>query len=193
MGTAQKLKEKALLYKVKAKKDPLAFGELYDHYIDKIYRFIFFKVGTKEEAEDLTGDVFLKTWHYLIDASHAEVRSFSGLVYTVARSTLIDFYRKKSKRQECSIDQIADIEMVKEDAALAMISNSHDMKDIFAAIKTMKQNYQEVILLRYMDDLSIGEIAEVIGKNAINTRVLLHRALKLLQRMIQEQRGDVHK
>lgn len=190
MGTAQKLKEKALLYKVKAKKDPLAFGELYDHYIDKIYRFIFFKVGTKEEAEDLTSDVFLKTWHYLTDARHTTVKSFSGLVYTVARSTLIDFYRKKSKRQECSIDQIADIEIVKEDTTLAMISDSHDIKDIFAAIKTMKQNYQEVILLRFMDDLTIGEIAEVIGKNNINTRVLLHRALKLLQSIVHKKRED---
>lgn len=184
MGTTQKLKEKALLYRVKAKKDPQAFGELYDHYIEKIYRFIFFKVGTKEEAEDLTSDVFLKTWHYLTDDRHVGVKSFSGLVYTVARSTLIDFYRKKSKRQECTIEQIPDIELVKEDMTLNIVSDKHDVQHIFTAIKGMKQNYQEVILLRYVDDLSISEIAEIIGKSQLNTRVLLHRALKLLQQIV---------
>lgn len=190
MSGTLKLREKALLYKVKAKKDPQAFGQLYDEYIDKMYRFIFFKVGTKEEAEDLTSDVFLKAWHYLTDERHVNVRSFSGLLYTIARSTLIDFYRKKSKRQEFDLEQIPDIQLVQEDHGLTAITDTIDVKEILVAIKTMKQNYQEVILLRYMDDLSISEIAEIIGKNNTATRVLLHRALKLLQQMVQKGAGQ---
>ena len=59
------LKEKSLLYKVREKQDAVAYGELYDYYVTRIYRFIFFKVRTKEEAEDLTSEVFLKTWEYI--------------------------------------------------------------------------------------------------------------------------------
>ena len=62
-----KMEEKALLFKIRTKKDSAAFGELYNLYVEKIYRFVFFKINNKEETEDITSDVFLKVWNYLIE------------------------------------------------------------------------------------------------------------------------------
>lgn len=189
MSPTKKLKEKALLYKVRAKKDPQAFGELYDHYIERIYRFIFFKVGNREEAEDVTSEVFLKAWNYLTDERRVEVKSFSGLIYTIARSRLIDFYRTKSRRQECSIDYVPELELAVTDKQLSAVANIHDIETVLSAVKKMKQSYQEVILLRYLDELSISEIAQILNKSNGSVRVLLHRALKLLQSLVK-QRGE---
>jgi len=71
-------REKLLVHKVQEKKDNEAFGELYDLYIEKIYRFVFIKLSNKEEAEDITSEVFLKTWNYLTaDKKQSEIKSFS--------------------------------------------------------------------------------------------------------------------
>lgn len=184
MSATKKLKEKALLYKVKAKKDPQAFGELYDYYIERIYRFVFFKVSNKEEAEDLTSEIFLKAWNYLTDGRKVDVRSFSGLIYTIARSRIIDFYRKKSKEQVCSIDHIPELELMIEDKQFKAVATTYDLQEVLVAVKKMKQTYQEVILLRYLDELSIKEIAEITQKSSGSVRVLLHRALKVLQSLM---------
>ena len=79
------VKEKVLLYKVQIKKDPEAFGELYDFYIEPIYRFVFFKLSNKEDAEDITSEVFLKSWNYLIETEN-KINNFRQLIYTIARN-----------------------------------------------------------------------------------------------------------
>ncbi|HYE59615.1 MAG TPA: hypothetical protein VEA18_00320, partial [Candidatus Kapabacteria bacterium] len=78
------LKEKKLLYRVQVDHDKDAFGELYDLYVEKIYRFVFFKISDRAETEDVVSEIFLKTWNYLINKEKGEVDSFSGFVYQVA-------------------------------------------------------------------------------------------------------------
>jgi RNA polymerase sigma-70 factor (ECF subfamily) len=91
-----KISEKLLLYRIQAKQDSEAFGQLYDTYVKQIYRFVYFKVSSREEAEDVTADVFLKTWNYLRE--NKEVKSFSGLLYRVARTSIIDLYRSRTNQ-----------------------------------------------------------------------------------------------
>lgn len=185
MNAPRKLSEQLLLYKIKAHRDPEAFAKLYDLYIEKIYRFTFFKVSNKEEAEDITSDIFLKAWNYLTSKKSEKVQSFGGLIYTIARNTIVDFYRKKGKRKECSIDQMPEI--VVEDTMLSSVALQHDMDNVLRCIKKMKQHYQEVLLLRYLDELSIAEIAELLSKRKTNIRVMLHRAIKVLQAILEEE------
>jgi len=98
----RKLNEKKLVYSVRVKKDPSAFAELYDSYVEKIYRFVYFKINSKEEAEDIVSSVFLKVWTYLIEYTEKEIDSFSGLIYRVARNAIIDFYRERGAKQFAS-------------------------------------------------------------------------------------------
>ena len=181
-----KYREKLLVHKVQENKDNEAFGELYDLYIEKIYRFVFIKLSNKEEAEDITSDVFLKTWNYLIaDKKQFEIKSFSGLIYRIARNTLVDFFRHKSVRREYGIETLEDIG---EDSELIeKIDVKHEVDNIMHVLKKMKREYQEIILLRYIEELSIAEIAEILEKRKTNVRVTLHRALKILKELLSKE------
>lgn len=177
-----KLREKILLYRLTTKRDPDAFAELYDAYVQRIYRFVFFKVGSREEAEDLTSEVFLKAWGYVNDGK--EVKSFSGLLYRVARNCIIDLYRNRATHPEVSLgedDDVSDKNKWSERVGATVAS-----QEVVKILKKLKQEYQEVITLRYVDELEIDEIAEIINKSNLTVRVTLHRALKKLKEMIGE-------
>ena len=74
------LHEKLLVYRVRVKKDPEAFGKIYDLYVTRIYRFVFFKVSSNEEAQDITADVFLKAWQYLLEERSKAVRNLGVMM-----------------------------------------------------------------------------------------------------------------
>src|SRR3989338_11153519 len=97
-----KIEEKILFYKIK-KNERQAFIKAYDLYIDQLYRFIYFKVGSKEEAEDLCSAVFLKAWNYILEKSLIEEKSLKALLYKIARNSIIDYYRKNKDKESISL------------------------------------------------------------------------------------------
>lgn len=176
-----KISEKILIYKIRTKKDAEAFALLYDEYIEKIYRFIFFKISHKQEAEDLTSEVFLKTWNYLTEDQAAPVRTFGGLIYSIARNSVIDWYRKRAKASEYELaEEIADVAGV--DMA-EKININQETEQLLKLVKTLKQDYQEIILLKFIEGLSVSEIARILGKKNIAVRVTIHRAIKKLKEL----------
>lgn len=179
--------EKLLLFKLRTKHDPESYAKLYDIYVEQIYRFVYFKVSSHEEAEDITSEVFLKAWHY-IQEGH-EIKSFSGLLYRMARNSIIDLYRKKSSKPESFLeDQLdAGLEIGDKGKWMSEINSKLEAEKILKALKKLKQEYQEVITLRYVDELELEEIAEIIGKGRIAVRVTLHRAVKKLQELLEKE------
>lgn len=175
-----RLEEKKLLYRVQVESDADAFGELYNRYNQKIYRFVYFKVGNRSDAEDVASDVFLKAWNYLRDRDRAPVEHFRGFIYQVARNTIIDWYRSAKRNVEFSIES-AEIMFP---AAMTESGVSSVGQEIFTAIQKLKHEYQELILLRYIEGMSIGEIADVTGKGQVSIRVTLHRAMKKLRELL---------
>lgn len=183
-----KFKEKILLFKAK-NKDPEAYGEIYDFYAEKIYRFIFFKVSSVQEAEDLTSDVFLKSWQYIIDKGKGEtIENLNAFLYKVARNTVIDHYRKRSKEavkeSEFEYDIITSIRDEKIDLEEQAIINS-DMQEIEKALKELKEEYRELITLRYLNELTINEIAQILEKSSGTVRVTLFRATRTLKDLLE--------
>src|SRR3989338_645253 len=88
------IQEKLLLFKLRVGHDPEAYGKLYDLYVSRIYRFIYFKIPTAEEAQDITSEVFLKLWEYIREGK--AVRSVGPLLFQIARNAIVDFYRKRA-------------------------------------------------------------------------------------------------
>ena len=180
--------EKILLLKLRATEDPEAFAKLYDIYAKRIYSFVFFKVSNREEAEDITSEVFLKAWRYINEKK--KIESFSGLLYRLARNCVIDLYRSKSKQKETfSIDNEMGIELGdkgkwKEELGDELV-NKLEMQKIVEALQKMKQEYREVVTLRYVDELEVSEIAEITGQGHIAIRVTLHRGLKKLKELLK--------
>lgn len=181
-----KISEKLLLYRLQAKQDPEAFAELYDLYVKRIYRFVYFKVSGHEEAEDLTSEVFLRTWNYISDGK--DISSFSGLLYRIARNCIIDFYRQKSVHgsavylsEMSETDELNDL-----GRSVEKIEANLEALEIIQAIKKMKQEYQEILTLKYVDGLTTDEIAEIVDKGKIAVRVTLHRAVGRLKKILEQ-------
>lgn len=183
-----RLKEKFLLFRIRAKKDPEAFGAIYDAYVKQIYRFIYFKVASAEQAEDLTSEAFLKAWQYLKEKR--EVPNLQALLYSVARSVVIDHYRSNlAERATISLDENIADETVDQasEKFLKDVETKFDTTMVLEKLRGLKDEYRDVVIMKYLDELSTGEIATVLGKSASNVRVLLHRATKALQDAISHE------
>ena len=184
-----KLKEKNLFSRLK-NKDKEAFIEAYDLYVDDIHRFIFFKVGSQEEANDLTSIVFLKTWEYLKNNSLVDSRTLKALLYKIARTSIVDYYRSRQivtsiDDEEHKIDVIDETQDV-----VQQINLNSDLELIQKKLPELKMEYREIIVLRFINDLTLDEIADVTGKHKVNVRVLIFRALKALRELIETEQAQ---
>jgi len=177
----KRIKEKYLLFRARSFKDTDAYGQIYDIYVERIYRFIYFKVRTRLEAEDLTSEAFLKAWQYIKEGK--QIKNLNAFIYTVARNLVVDHYRAQAKKYNYE-EVIADDFSSNINIAEKMEVKS-DAEEVLRAIKTLKDEYSEVIILRFLDDLSISEIADIINKTSNNTRVLVHRALSALKKSLK--------
>jgi len=169
---------KQLVLKLQFNNDPEAFSELYDRLAQPIYRFIYFKVGSKADAQDLTSEVFLKAWAAIRERKDG-VLNFRAFVYRIARNIVVDFYRKK--RDITSIDTIEDDRFVT-GSNIEKIANNQELTVVLKAVRSLKDEYRELIIFRYLDEMSYKEIAEIVNKSHVAVRVTMHRAVKTLKK-----------
>jgi RNA polymerase sigma-70 factor (ECF subfamily) len=173
------IQERLWLYRIRSRRDSEAYGLIYDRYVAQLYRFILFKVGDDEEAKELTSDAFMKTWEYLMEGK--PVKSVSGLLYTVARSTIVDHYRKR-KLNLVSFDDVPDMADRK---MIGLVEASEEVKNTLDAIAKLKDEYREALLMKHIDGLTNAEIADALDKSNGAVRVLLHRATEALKEIIK--------
>jgi len=159
-----------------------AFSKIYDKWVDKIYRFIYLKVNCQEIAEDLCSEVFLRGWENFKE-NHNDIENPSAFLYQIARNLVIDHYREKGRTQFVSSDNVpvADPRTDLEE----MAKDGSDLEIIKSAINNLKDEYKEVIILRYLDDLSNAEISEITDKSEGAVRVMISRALKALKNEVE--------
>lgn len=153
------------------------FSLIYDEYITKIYRFIFLKVSTPEIAEDLSSEVFTRTWK---EFNRKEIENIQAFLYGVARNLIADHYRVKEKGTIVSIEGSFDIQDEDENLQDRAKVDS-DMEMVRNALSDINEEYQNYIIWRYLEELSITEIAEIIDKSEESVRVGVHRALQSLK------------
>lgn len=154
------------------------FSAIYDQHIDKIYRFVFLKVSSKEVAEDLTSETFLRGWKAFKNPQ--DIENPSAFLYKIARNLIIDHYRQNDQKKTVPIDNVNVIDNALNLEEKAVLSSELDI--IRVALTALKDDYQSVVVWRYLDDLSIPEIAKMLQKSEGATRVTLHRALKELKK-----------
>lgn len=159
-----------------------AFGYIFDKYSKKIYRFIFFKVSTHEVAEDLASQVFLKVWEHILNKN--KIKNLQAFIYQVARNIVIDYYRSKEKEELPLIFDESDKQISTNFTGEDFLSKKFENDTLIKIINKLKGSYREVIVLKYIEELSISEIAEILEKSKVNIRVLLHRALKEIKKLI---------
>lgn len=185
---AKKYQEKKRISRLK-NKDKEAFIKVYDDFASDIYRFVYFKVGDEEEAKDLTSMIFLKTWNHIQNKTLTSADTLRALLYKVARTSIIDYYRETGNKLESSLDDEENpIDIADEKVNLPEeIDKNNDLERIKSKLPLLKEEYREIIVLRFISDLEIEEISDVTGKSKGNIRVLLHRALNALKTLIEEE------
>ena len=159
-----------------------AFGLLYDKYQPQIYRFIYLKVSHREEAEDLTHQVFLKSWQNIAEYKFQGF-PFSSWLYQVARNQIIDYYR--AKKINLDIEEIDEPKI--ENTTAKTIDNNSDIKKIKKAIKQLNPKQQDVIILRFIEELSIKETASALKKTEMAVKLLQYRAIKNIKKILNSQ------
>ncbi len=183
----EKGKDRRDFYRLR-RKNKEAFLEVYDRYAGDIYRFVYFKVSNVEEAKDITSAVFLKAWNSLRDNEIGESKSLAAYLYKIARNCIIDHYRQKKPTSSIERDTGESLPELKDDnqnLARQTEINS-DMTIVYAKLNELKGEYKEVIILKYINELSLSEIASITGKSRNNVRVIAHRALKALKGLMEE-------
>jgi len=156
-----------------------AFGLLYDHYQPKIYRFVLIKVGRREDAEDLTHQVFINAWLNISNYKDLGF-PFSSWLYRIARNQVIDSYR--TRKPEISLEEVDEENFADLGINEKSIENKIQIEHVMKALKGLKEDYQDILVMRFVEDLSVRETAVAVGKSEGAVKLMQHRAIKELKK-----------
>jgi len=165
------------------------FLKAFEEYNDALFRHAFLRVSSREKAIDLVHDTFTKVWTYL--RSGYEIENFRPFLYKVLNNLIIDEYRR---RKELSLDAILEEEGVDEgsfpelsESTVEALAATLDGKRAFELLESLPDQYREVIILRFVDQLGPREISVLIEETENVVSVRIHRGLKLLRQTIEAQ------
>lgn len=180
MTIVRKIQDKVLVTQSKAGKG-LSYAKIFDKYYDDIYRFISFKISPPETAEDLAAEVFTRVWKYIHERQQT-VDNCRALLYRVARNMIIDYYRKAPVKplDDKVVDQLAD----KSPGIEEQTERKLQLELVQQALTHLPPEQQQLIVLRYMQELSFQEIAKITGIRKGTLRVVTHRALCKLRQHV---------
>jgi RNA polymerase sigma-70 factor (ECF subfamily) len=157
--------------------DSAAFSELYYRYLDKIYRFVFFKTMHKETAEDITSQVFIKVYEKLKTFDQAQ--AFQPWIYQIARNTVIDFYR--ARHEHANLEDFWNLSG--EDEVLKQ-ELRWDLGRVKEYLQKLSAEQREIVLLRLWEGLSYKEIAELLNKSEASCKMSFSRALLKIKKEV---------
>lgn len=162
-----------------AKSDVRAFGELYERYYPRVYRYIYHRTGNVSDAEDITAQVFVKVLEALA-GFRPHAHGFAPWLFRIARNSVIDHYRRRRSQSpaEALVNHVGD-----EDPS-GYVLGMERWSELHALVATLSADQRDVVLLRYAGDLSFPEIARAMGKNQPAVRMLLHRGLRKLKAVV---------
>lgn len=161
------------------------YTKIYDEYVSRIYRFVCLKVGSIEIAEDITSQVFVKCWKRFKEGLKFD--NESAYLFRVAKTEVADHYRKASKYKIISTSSAQEIPSQEKSP-----EEEEDIKwqinKAQGLLAKLKDEYQDILILRYVDGYDIDEIALMLNKTEANVRVTAHRALKALRELMGKER-----
>ena len=167
-----------------------SFAALYEHFFDKIFRYVSFKTGSAVEAEDITGDVFVKMLES-INSFRWQGYPFSSWLFRIAHNMIVDYFRKKSRKKTVPIDVASNLAGAATPADLdGRIDLDLKMVEVKEAMRDLTSLQQEVISLRFAAGLSVSETAHAVGKKENAVKALQHAGLKKLKCSLNPQPGQ---
>ena len=163
--------------------DQAAFAELYETYYDRIYRYVSFKCGSRSEAEDLTGDVFLK----MLESIHKyrfQGYPFTSWLYRIAHNVVVDNFRRKGRRPTVPLENALHAADAADSEMERRVQINWTMGEVVEAMDDLTDLQREVIALRFAAGLSIAETADAMDRKANAVKALQHAGIRKLRRAL---------
>jgi RNA polymerase sigma-70 factor (ECF subfamily) len=164
--------------------DSGAFGQLYDRYVDTVYRYLYYRVGNRQLAEDLTSETFLRALRRIGSVTW-QGRDLGAWLVTIARNLTADHFKSSRFRLEITTADMRDADQLAdgpEGEVLDALTNA----TLLEAVKRLNAEQQECIVLRFINGMSVAETAQAMGKNDGAIKALQYRAVRSLGRLLPE-------
>ncbi|MFC1982946.1 RNA polymerase sigma factor [Chloroflexota bacterium] len=165
-----------LLVQRAARGDSEAFGELYDVYLEPIYRYVYHQLKERMTAEDITEEVFVKAWKS-IKSCRGREKTFKAWLYRIAHNQVVDYYRSHNRETRIYAQSVVD-----ESDPVRNVEEASESKRLFAEISSLPRNQKRVVILRFIEGLEHEEVSKIMGKSQGAIRVLQVRALATLRK-----------
>lgn len=165
--------EQALVERARTNRDD--FGQLYERHFGRVYSYLYYRVGNRQDAEDLAARVFVQALSHLADFN-PEGGSFSGWLMTIAHNLSANWFRDQARRRAAPLEAAGDPVETRD-----VFSPVEESDAIVRRIRGLPPEQQHIILLRYVEGLSHAEIARIVGRSEGAVRVQLHRSLQSLR------------
>ena len=162
-----------------AQQNPAEFKYIYQKWLKPVYRYFYFRLGNVKDAEDLTSQVFLKVYEDL--ARYRNKGCFSAWLFTIAHSRVVDYYRKGNR--DTSLEGLELVSGAPD--PLSQTSADIEIEQLFALLRHLKTNEQELIRLRFVADLSYREIGQILHRNEDAVRKSVSRLLEHMQYQLE--------
>jgi RNA polymerase sigma-70 factor (ECF subfamily) len=175
------------------KQNTLAYKELFSRYQKKLFTYIYHLVGNKEETEDILQNVFSKTYKNI---EHFDIsRKFSSWIYRIAHNESVNFLKRKSKRYTISWDDVLTTKDKLESASdeerpEEKIEHQEITREVDWALEKIPEKYQQVLKLRYFDELSYQDMSKILNKPINTVGTLINRAKRKLSEVVDEKTGS---
>ena len=164
--------------------DAEAFGELYDHYVTMVHRYVYHRVGDRATAEDVTSETFVRALRR-IDSLSFQGRDVGAWLVTIARNIVLDHVKSSRYRLEVATADMRDADRATdgpEDYVVARLTN----EQLLACVRQLGSEQQECIALRFLQGMSVSETAQIMGKKEGAIKALQHRAVRRLAGLLPE-------
>jgi len=174
----KKFSDKKIIISMK-RGDIHSFSFVYDEFFDEIYRFIYFKVLNDDKAADFAADVFMKLASY-VRKEKGDIKNVRAMLYRIARNMIIDNSRKK--KEEYIEDLGFEVADKKNPSLDDVIADTQDVEKVKKAISELPESYREVLIMKFIEELSNSEIAKILEKKEGAVRTLISRAIGRLKK-----------
>jgi len=161
-----------------AKRNREAFGPLYERYVGRIYTYVYYRTGNEHEAEDLTARVFQRALTHL-DSYQDQGLPFSAWLYRIAHNLVANWHRDHSRQRVVGLDEAA--QRVGGDPPDHVAEEEEEQRRLMEAIRGLPEERQQLLILKYSQDLSNAEIGDIMGRTEGAIKSLYHRTLVCLR------------
>jgi RNA polymerase sigma-70 factor (ECF subfamily) len=173
-----------------AKTDPETFGKLYELYVEKIYSYVYYRIGNHHDAEDLTAKVFHRALNHIHNYNQRGI-PFAAWLYRIAHNLVANWHRDRRRRQVVGLEQV-NMSSERQETPHQAAERTNERELLLDAIQQLPPERQTLLTLKFVERMSNAEIGRVMGRSEGAIKSLYHRTLVSLKSLLAEHQNLIN-